>query len=358
MSCFNCEKEILNKETLFFCPNCLTQIKCKKCGEDLLKDAKGCVNCGTAISSNNDNRAVNNIEFEQKGDNKKFTASFTDHIGENLVASLSGLFLGNNVKANANPFAQKKDLQLPMVSKREVSFEEAEVVNFSGNELNDALTRVFKIENDKVSLVNSRLKQNGKKDHAIRISLLSLYAYSLVGQTQVSRSSVAELLKSAAVYDKNYLYWLSKCDEIKKVDSELLELNLPGRDAAIEVLKEFINPSIDKGSVHFSGLGTSKSGKRKKKEGKEESTLTSEDIKSKSTSSGSRMTPAKMIDILVQEKYFTERRQISEVITFCKDQKGQTLPIQTLSVALLRKVKSGTLKRHKNSSDNQYEYFQ
>src|SRR5690606_38768827 len=115
--------------------------------------------------------------------------------------------------------------------------------------LNTSLAKIFKNSDGKLTLINSRLKHTGKRDSGIRISILTLYAYSILGQDQVKKSEAAAILKSATVYDNNYLTWLSKCDEIKKVDNEYLELNLPGKDAAIEILKEFNDPSIDKGKV-------------------------------------------------------------------------------------------------------------
>ena len=49
IKCYKCENEIAKSDKGFFCPNCLTQIKCKNCGEALEKEAIGCVMCGTPL---------------------------------------------------------------------------------------------------------------------------------------------------------------------------------------------------------------------------------------------------------------------------------------------------------------------
>jgi len=361
LSCFNCNQELPNKENYYFCLKCLTQIRCKNCNELLLKDAIGCINCGTPIKETQSySGAINTVEFEQKGNNKKFVANFTDHVGENLVASLGGLFLSPNPnKSNQNPFIQVRGVQLPLVSgkKESPAAEYTQVIDAEEDDLNTALTKIFKTEEDKLVLINQRLKQNGKRDHAIRIALVSLYAYTLTGKPQIKRNSIAEILQSAAVHDNNYLTWLSKCDEIKKVDNELLELNLPGRDAAIEILKEFVNSSVERGNVNFSAT-SGKSGKAKGKKNKGDSTGNVEVSSPKTGNTSSRMSPVKMIDILIADKYFLERKRVPEIIKYCKDVKGQTLSTNSVSVVMLRKVKSNSLKREINPSDNQYEYYQ
>lgn len=364
LSCYNCNQPISQKATYYFCSKCLSQVRCKSCGELLEKGDLGCSNCGTPIITGRDeNKAVNSIEFEQKGNNKRFVANFTDTVGENLVASLGGLFLGTGAvyRPQENPFTQLKGTQLPLPpaskAKIDLNIEDAIIVEPSNDELNALLVKIFENENDKLSLINSRVKHSGKRDQAIRITILLLYAYFLTGRKQVKRGDVQDILQGAAVYDNNFIGWLSKCDEIKKVDGDLLELNLPGKEIAIEILKEFGNQNIEKGSVYFSALGKSSKGRSKKTKsdgtGSSESSTTT-----KGSNSNSKMTPVKMIDILISESYFNQKRRVPEIIRYCKETKAHTLDTSTLSVALGRMIKSGKMKREKNPSDNQYEYYQ
>jgi RNA polymerase subunit RPABC4/transcription elongation factor Spt4 len=335
------------------------QVRCKTCGGLLEKEAKACSGCGTKTTENQSSGAINNIEFEQKGDSKRFKANFTDFVGENLVYSLSGLFLGTPNLKTQNPFANNSKVPPATATnqsaKKELNFEYAQEVTEDVEDINSALVKIFSSDNDELKLINQRLKYSGKRDHAIRITLVALYAYSIINRPQISKSIINKMLQDAAVLDTNYTTWLGRCDEIKKIDGDLLELNLPGKDAAIEILKEFLNPSVTKGSVHFSALGTGKKGKGK---GKKMEGDFAEGSSAKSSSKSSNMSPAKMIDILISEKYFSEKRRIPNIIKYCKDNKGQSLDSSTLSVALLRKVKSQTIKREENPSDKQYEYFQ
>lgn len=365
LSCFNCEQPIPDKANYYFCSKCFTQLKCKSCNEILEKGDLGCSNCGTPIVQKETNdKAVNSIEFEQKGSNKSFKARFTDTVGENLVASLGGLFLGNGgQRPMQNPFSQSKTTQLPAASlstktKNDAGIEDAIIIESTKEELGELLLKIFEVQDDKISLVNSRVKHTGKRDQAIRITLLLLYAYGLTGKKQVKRSEVADILQGAAVYDNNFIGWLSKCDEIKKVEGDLLELNLPGRDAAFEILKEFGNPAIEKGTVHFSGLSAKAAKGRSKKSkgesgGKEEAASTQ-----KSSNSSTKMTPVKMIEILINEGYFQQKRRVPEILKYCKEIKAHTLDTSPLSVALSRMIKNGKMKREKNTADNQYEYYQ
>lgn len=358
--CYNCSTTIQDRQNLFFCPKCLIQLKCKECGEYAEKDAVGCFSCGSPFSvKKTSNEAVNKIEFEQKGDNKKFVASFTDHIGENLVASLSGLFLGTNYKPVANPFLQTRQGQIAApASKQRSGVEDAIILESTDDELSEALTRIFRIDENKLTLINQRVKQTGKRDGAIRLSLLLLYAYSLTNQTQIKRNIIFDTLQPAKIIDNNFVYWLSRCDEINKCENDMLELTLPGKEAVLKILKEFVNPEIEKGSVQFSALSNKASRSRSKKAKTDGNSDNVESVvTSKSTTSKSKMSPAKMIDILITEKYFTEKRRVPEILKYCKDIKGQSLETNRLSVALLRKVKSQTLKREVNPSDNQYEYY-
>jgi len=364
-TCFNCDQPIPARTNYFFCSKCFTQLKCKNCNEPLEEGDLGCGNCGTpVVQKEADSKAINSIEFEQKGINKSFKARFTDTVGENLVASLGGLFLGNsNYKAVQNPFTQgqAKGNQLPVSSstakiKNDASVEDAIIIEPNSDDLNGLLVKIFEAQDDKISLVNSRLKQSGKRDHAIRITILLLYAYNLTGKKQVKRTELVDMLQDAAVYDTNFVGWLTKCDEIKKLDGDLLELNLPGKDAAVEILKEFGNSAIDKGSVHFSAL-SAKASKGRSKKTKTEPVAGSE-TSSAAKPSSTKMTPVKMIEILINEGYFSEKRRVPEIIKYCKEKKAHTLGNSPLSVALSRMIQSGKMKREKNASDQQYEYFQ
>lgn len=358
--CINCKSEFIKSENTFYCPKCLAQNICKFCGNQLVKGSIGCVNCGSPINSNFNNDAINKIEYEQKGETKKFTATFTNTIGENLVLSLGSLF-GNSVLKptnSINPFSHKtittQNIKDNNLQSKTSTFDEALIVDETdGNELNNVIEKIFRVEDDKLILVNQRVKQTGKLDHAIRLSLLTLYGYSCLGKKQVPRSILNEILNHAKVYDSNYRKWMSKCDEISKLENgDILELSLPGITSTKNILKEFVDSNIESGSIKFSGLNRSK---RKKK--KNEAILEGKNIEPSKKTVTSKKTPLQNIEELIQENYFSDKHRIKDIISFMKDKKATTITNSTLSTVLGRLVKNSKLKREKNSSDGQYEYF-
>jgi hypothetical protein len=180
------------------------------------------------VSNSSTSEPLNRIEFEQKGDSKKFVANFTNQIGEGLVQSLGGLFLSNAQKIQSNPFSNIKSIPLPKSGKKETVEDATIVTELDENEYAQALQMVFKYDEEKFKVVNQRLKQTGKRDHAIRLAILVLYAYLKVNQPQVKRALVNDILQHAKVYDGNFKTWISNCDEITKLDINTLELSLPG----------------------------------------------------------------------------------------------------------------------------------
>ena len=353
--CLNCSKEIPNKENYFFCSKCLTQVKCKKCSEYLEKDAFGCSNCGTPVNEVKvASIAVNNIEFEQNGDKKKFVANFTDHIGEGLVSTLSSLFLGTQPKSAANPFNSNKTNQVSQNSsvKKETPFDDALILDLNEDDMNEVLTKIFRFDGEKVAFVNTRLKQSGKLDHAIRISILTLYAHLAIGKNQVNRNILNDILNHAKVYDGNYRTWMSNCDEISKLENgELLELSLPGITAAKNILIEFLDATIEKGQLEFSNP---RSKKRKKKKATTDDPVSSGPPKK---TNNSKKSPLQGIEELIQEDYFKDKRRIADIVSFMKDHKATTITNSTLATVMGRLVKNKKLKREKSLTDGQYEYY-
>lgn len=351
--CYNCSKEIPNKENYFFCSKCLTQVKCKKCSELLEKDDLGCSNCGTPVNEVvAANTAVNNIEFEQNGDKRKFIANFTNHIGEGLVSTLSSLFLGANPKTVANPFNSNKATQVSQNSsvKKDTPFDDAVILDLNEDDMSEVLTKIFRFDGEKVALVNPRLKQSGKLDHAIRISILTLYAHLAIGKNQVNRNILNDILNHAKVYDGNYRTWMSNCDEISKLENgEVLELSLPGITAAKNILSEFLDSGIEKGKIEFSNP---RSKKRKKKTVSDETKATD----SLKKNNNSKNSPLQNIEELIKENYFSKKRKINEVAQYLKDNKATVIATSSLSTVFGRLIKNGKINREKNS-DGQYEYY-
>jgi len=354
IDCFSCKTALQLTDKTYFCFNCATQVRCKSCGQQLLENAKLCVTCGTPTAAHSNTvEPLNRIEFEQKGDSKKFVANFTNQIGEGLVQSLGGLFTPNAQKNQNNPFSNLKTIP-PLKSGKKDNIEDATVVTeLDESGYSQVLQLVFKYEDDKFKVVNQRLKQTGKKDHAIRLALLVLYAYSKVNQPQVKRAVINDILQHAKVYDANFKTWIANCDEITKIDASTLELSLPGITAAEAILQEIMDPNVDKGVVVFSKLSARSKGKRTAKNA-ENGNESSDGIKKGSGSS--KKTPAKIVDELVAEGYFTSKRGIGEVSKYLDEKKALPINLSSLATVLARLTRNKMLNREKNK-DGQYEYF-
>lgn len=75
------------------------------------------------------------------------------------------------------------------------------------------------------------------------------------------------------------------------------------------------------------------------------------------TRSKDRPGPSIILNRLVGENYFDERRTIGDVVSYCMDTFKYQYKSTDLSGTLARFVKEETLKREKNADTNQFEYF-
>ena len=352
--CFNCDYELPNVVNLNFCPNCSTQIRCRSCKEALLPNAKICINCGTPVLEKESTTNKNIIDFEQKGTYKKLHSSFSNEVGNTLAETFVAVIGGSLPRRIQNPFTSSNtkasnphQLNIPYVKKAK---EPEDAVVIEDSNLSEVLLRHFQIEEGKLKLTNSRLKQSGKLDHSIRLTLLTLYAYEKAEQIAIERNLLTDILTSASLYNSHFTAWFAKCDEVMK-DGGKVQLSVPGRETAEAILKEIADDSIVKGSIVFSKL--SKGARRSKKTDTEGSKV---DSKNGSSNGKQKKGPAYYFDLLIKEGYFSNKRKIGEIIEYLKVNKAEIYKQEFLSTPLKRMIKSGKLKREKNS-ENQYEYF-
>lgn len=341
IKCYNCKNEMANNEKAFFCPKCLTQVKCKNCNELLEENSIGCVVCGTPIANvSNDNKALNQIEFEQKGDTKKFKASFSDNVGQELVATFGGM-VGVNVNKGKFISNTKKTsiLDLNINSNHD---EDVVDVEFTENsELDEALKRVFRIDGESLIVQTSNFKSLNNLDKEKRISLLTLLGYKHLHKAEeIKRSTLTDILKHFKLNTGGFRNWIGKSEEIGQKSGGLIFLTPNGLTTAVEVLKEVINPSIERGLVKIS---KQKSTKRKSSDNSSES---------KKSSKGSK----EYLLTLIQEGYFKNPRSLSDIVSHLKDTKAITFKTTDISGHMGKLVSNKTLRRGKGESGN-YEYF-
>jgi len=341
IKCYNCENEITISDKVFFCPNCLTQVKCKNCGELLEKNANGCVTCGMPlIIVSSEKKELNQIEFEQKGDTKKFKATFSDSVGQDLVATFGGIV---GVPISKGRLLQGKERSLTLNSNLSststIDIEEAEFKE--ENNLDEALLRVFKIDGESLIIQTSNFKSSSKLDKEKRIALLTLLGYRyLHNAEEIKRRIITNMLNNFKLNSGSFRNWIGKSEEIGQKNGGLIFLTPNGLQTAIDILKEVVEQSTEKGKVIISKQNTP----QRKSIGN--STESRKSIK------GSK---EYLLD-LITEGYFKERRNLSDIVSYIKDNKAITFKTTDISGHMGKFVSKKVLKRGKGESGN-YEYF-
>ena len=367
-TCFNCSTEL--PEEGFFCGECFTQVRCKNqdCKSLLLHGAKGCVQCGKPIEvrknmenvapdvfAKHNETARNTIIVKQTGNRKYLKASFSDEVG-GVLAGIAGSFVGLGPNPPKNPFAARTQAPVREIGTKTVkssisktdNIEDAVVIN--PNDYNAILATLVKEENGKLVIVNSKLKDAGKIDKGIRMTLILLYAYEVIEKKPIERSLIMDEISKHKLENNHFKSWLGSGKELM-VSNGQIELSFPGREKTETILKEIADSSIEVGVVRFE-LPKAKSSKSKRAKAAKE-----EDSSASINKISGKMSPSDAVDELIKEDFFSTKRQAGEIIKYLKEQKVLSFQASSLSTALARCVTTKKLKREKNKSNNQYEYF-
>lgn len=349
--CFQCEVEVIGSPA--FCKNCGVQLRCRQCKHELEKDAKFCSECGSKASEDavNLNPAVNEFEYDQKGNSKKVKAKFTDNVGV-FFASAFNTVIGGSSNFNRNPFqrqlgassANLNGLSLGNGKDKNEVIQDAILVN--EDELSEVLGKVFKDEGGKLVLKDNRLKERSNLDKAKRLVVLFCYARKLMNAEPVTREEINEIISREKLNGGNYRAFMSK--EVLKYLSEAEKgsytILTGGEDFAKEILTQIASPDY----IPSKTKGGRKGGKRNPAE-------TSLNGKS---SKGSGSTPSAMETgkQLIKEGYFSKAKTLNEIVQYCRDKLAFNYSPQSLGMALNRLVRDKALERGKNK-ENQYEYW-
>ncbi|HEY5590450.1 MAG TPA: hypothetical protein VIK55_05480 [Paludibacter sp.] len=347
-NCIFCQSTIQINSKIYFCPFCLAQIKCKTCDELLLKGAKGCISCGTPIGNFQDKKQteLNQIEFEQKGDLKKFKATFTDTVGQDLVATFGVMVgVGAGVQVPKRKLSQMNILKTnsTTILQENEQFQESEILE-EDEELVEALTSVFKIDGENLIFQTSNLKDRSKLDKEIRMSLLVLLGYKhLHNSDEIKRQTLTDTLKKSKLNSGNFRRWITKCDEIVQLKGGLISLTPTGNTNALKVINEIVDTNITKGSISFS---KSTGGSRKPK-------ITSGEASN--SSNRSSKSPKTYLLKIIDEGFFSQMRSLSDIIEHLKNDHAVTFRTSDISGHMGKFVNNKTLKREKKPTG--YEYY-
>jgi len=306
-----------------------------------LKDALGCGNCGTRIESIDGNqKTLNQIEFEQKGDSKKFKAIFSDNVGHDLVSTFGGM-IGIQLPKGKHGTTQFSRIAIDNHNNREKN----QIDQDDNDLLVEALNKVFKIDGDKLILQTANLKCKTGLDKAIRVSLLTILGCKyLLNLEDTKRSMITDMLNRAKLNLGSFRAWIGRSEEIGKKGGGLVFLTTNGLPVAIQVLNEIIDPDIIEGSISFS----KNNGAKRKNKGNAEGGAEPNKKSSKS--------PKEYLTKLIEENFFDTKRTLSDIVKHLKDNHAVIIETSDISGHMGKLVGSKQLKRIKGESKI-YEYF-
>jgi hypothetical protein len=344
--CYCCNAE--NSCNATFCKSCGSQLICKSCSTLLVEDSNFCTGCGKAIKTNHyENRAVNQIEYTQKGNSKSFAGKFTDEVGSYFANAFNTVISGHPTTPR-NPF--QKALTLPAkgqtysTSNNKDSFDNIQDAELVIEDYSELIGKFFKeTETGKLELVDNRLKERSKNDKIKRLTILFVYANKLKGIDAVNREDLNELIKREKLTLKNFRTFIGK-EALKYLsikDNGTYSLLTPGEEYAHQILNQVVNTDYKPIQA--------KSGR---KPGRKSSDSAGKENKNVS----SNPSALEMCNILNKDSYFNQKRKVNDIVEYCSQKKAQKYSSQLLQYALNRLIKDGVLDREKNS-DNQYEYW-
>jgi hypothetical protein len=371
-NCQYCNSNLTNRG--FFCPSCGKQVRCKNCFEFLEPNANACVICCTKISqeipigktepSSNDYKKqespLNTFEYRETQNSKILKASFTDAVGNSLNETLNN-FIDNRLLASG----VRKPLQTERIvdplkqlhSGEPIILDNPPSQNLPSVELlsNNTFDRIFRLEDQELIILEPRLKAKTKLDYSKKFTLLVIYFHTVIQRKSIDKAQLRSVLKKANLLNNHLQSWLSKTTDITNSSSGL-ELSIPAQEQVSQILRDMFDVAIPEGWMPDGNPKASSSKRSTNKQSIIEINETPIESSKKRVSSNSKLTPAKMIDKLIEQGYFSEKHTIGDIIKYCSSQLAQTRKTSELSPILTRYIRDGKLKRQQNS-DNQYEYY-
>lgn len=351
VTCVQCQMELNGSPV--FCNNCGAQLCCKNCKQELQPGAKFCSECGNKVDQSQEkNRAVNEFEYDQKGNSKKVRARFTDDVGV-FFAGAFNMIIGHS-PPNRNPFQKQIGIPFPNTisppasNRKENADTIQDAIVVSDGDLTDVLGRIFKNDGGKLSLKDNRLKEKSNLDKTKRLVVLFCYARKAMEAEPVSREDINEIVTREKLSGSHYRSFMSK--EVLKYLSEAekgsFSILAGGEDFAKQILSQIASPDYSPSKT--------KSGRKAGRRNSGEPNASSAAKTSKK--SGSIPSALETCKALVTESFFDKAQILNDIVQHCKEKMALNYSSQNINVALSRLIRDKILERKKNK-ESQYEYW-
>lgn len=206
----------------------------------------------------------------------------------------------------------------------------------------ETLRQIFRYNDDKLKLINTQVKATKQEDFIRRLSVLFLYAHKLEGRELVPRASLNDVLKDVKLYD-NWRSWITKSNDLVR-EKDNVGLSIPGRDYAVQVLKEFRDPNIQTTWTLDSSRSSSRSAKAGTKAGRgSEESKSAKGRRARGTSYTAQITK------LFGEGFFTKKRTAQAVQSELENRKYK-FPLKRINEALAAMTRAEKLYSTKNEA--------
>jgi Fe-S cluster biosynthesis and repair protein YggX len=237
MKCQFCGTELPNDAV--FCYKCKQQIKCTSCGKMLIKDATICVYCGYEVNSQNNNKNTNHVIYRNDGKNITFDATFSDA----TAGSISEVF-GHYIKPQYS--CNKKELEQNIAVVPEIISDSIPIKQNQIDE-NEILNRIFKIDDDNISLQDTRLKSKSAVDQAARLAFLYLYLNKTLAKDTVQVKDFNAFLKKVHLYTPSFRTWLARHKSYYSKDGSTIRIIQEGIEYAQKIISDIRNENVPQG---------------------------------------------------------------------------------------------------------------
>lgn len=279
-TCFSCEMSLPPEAK--FCLECGTKVRCSSCATALVKGSKFCFNCGDAVANESKSAsAMNSIEFNETENGRNFKAAFTDSVGKSISESF-GQFMANRLNQTKalNAAVSKEEKEDAIELKAELINQGPSVSERDERTKQLNVTRLFRDKDDKVILIEPRLKATGKLDYAKRLTYLFLFYSKEKGQDSVTRSSITNIIESVGLYDGNFKAWISSAPDLLN-EKDGVSLRIPGEEVAKKCLSDVYDQAVEDKWTLDQLSGRSAGTKSKVKPGIKGDQITTEKVVSK-----------------------------------------------------------------------------